>query len=574
MLTRRDFLKGMAAGGTLVAATGVLSACGSSDSGSSETTAASSSETAEAAAEETTAAFNVGDSSVQEGKTVTTEQVDNITIVLPQASFDCGPFASGRVTAMIQYMLYQTLMTAPVPGTALEDLLPRMAVSCTEVGDGVYEIELHDGMYDSQGNPITADDIVFSLEYGQSIGSFTCLTSYLDSAVADDDTHVTLTLKNEVLGAIVQILDYPHIISQSWFEGASEEERSNNPATTGPYYVEDVVSGSSFQLTALDNFWMPESDRSYVDQQTAATMHFTVISEMAMVAIALENGEVDMAEIDGTISDYFLDDDGKALPGYSLLTYAVNKFNCLEFNCSEYSPLQDQNLRLAVAYALDNEQLMIAADVPLGMGTVCHDFGNDAGAGYNPEWDNEPYFDRDLDKAKEYLAASNYPDGVDLHLLFAISTAANLPIAIQAELGEIGINVIIDSVEQATYNSMELDPTEWDMRTRLNEITDYLTSGWAARFDEDVWGADGTCNWVHDETLQTLLHEAMTTQDPDAIDAFHYYFMEQCYSVGLYTSNKCYIGQEDILTIGGTYQCAPVFNNIEYTTDYVSCIHK
>ncbi|MCC8101619.1 MAG: ABC transporter substrate-binding protein [Clostridiales bacterium] len=547
MLTRKQFLKGMAA-------TTAMGALGIGAEVSSITALAES------------------DVTVPDGKTITTDQVANLKIVLPQASFDLGPFGSGRVTAMVQYMLYQTLMTCPVPGTALEDMLPRMAKSCTMTEDGVYEIELYENIYDSQGNPITASDIVFSLEYGQSIGSFTCLTSYLDSAVAEDDTHLTINVKNEVMGAIEQLLDYPHIISQTWFEAATEEERSNNPATTGPYYVDSVVSGSSFVLKANEDFWQAEEDRIYVDNQNVATMEFTVISEMAMVAVALENGEVDLAEIDGTISEYFVNDDGTAMDGYSLITYMVNKFNCLEFNCSEDSPLNNQNLRLAIAYALDNEQLMLAADVALGMGTPCHDYGNAAGAGYNSAWDDEDYYDRDLDKAKEYFAASGYEEGLQLHLLFAISTAQNLSVAIQAELAEIGIDVIIDAVEQATYESMETDSTQWDMRTRLSSMTDYLTSGWAARFDEDVWGEDGTANWVHDDELQDLLHEAMQTQTAEAIDAFHYYLMEKCYSIGLYTANKCYIGQGDILSVGGIYQCNPVFNDCDFTTDYVSCI--
>lgn len=550
----------------------VLAGCGSSGSSTGTTTAA---ETTTAAPQETTAEIEAGASSVSDDVTATEEQVENVVIVLPQASFDLAPFSSGRITSMVWYTLYSSLMCSPYLGAPLDELENRMAKTVTKVSDTEYDVELFDYIKDSQGNDITAEDVVYSFEYASSIGAYPCLGSYLESISAIDDYNVKIVLKAPTIGAIEQLLDQVTVVDKGWHENASAEERSQNPATTGTYTVESVVSGSNFVLLAKDDYWQKDEQYiSKIDHQTAKRLTYTAITEMAMVSVALENNEVDMAEIDGTISSNFVDENGNAKEGYNFFTYEVPRFNVLEYNCSPDSPFNDIYLRQACSYALDSNAIMEAAGVALGMGTVCHDYGNAAGGGYNTEWDSEDYYDYNLEKAKELMAQSQYADGVDVYLLFAISTAPNVAIVIQAQLAEIGVNVVIDSVEQALYDTMVLDSTQWDMATRLPSMSDFLTSGWASRFDENVFPESRTGNFVDDDKLQELLKEACDTQDPEAIEAFHDYLKEQCYAIGLYTANKCFITQEGVLSNGGTYAGNSIFNGVAYSTDYVSAANQ
>lgn len=551
----------------------MLAGCGAS--GTSASTGTSTAQADAGSVHQTSAAVEAGTSSVSQNAEATSEQVDNLVIVLPQASFDLAPFSSGRITAMEWYTLYESLMCSPYLGAPLEEMENRMAKNVTKVSDTVYDVELFDYIKDSKGNEITAEDVIYSFEYAASTGAYPCLGSYLDTITAIDDYNVEITLKTPTIGAIEQLLDQVPIVDSDWHSNASAEERSQNPATTGTYEVESVVSGSNFVLVAKDDFW--QTDEKYIskiDHQTSKRLTYTAITEMAMVSVALENGEVDMAEIDGTIANNFVDSNGNALDGYNFFTYQVPRFNVLEYNCSEDSPFNDIYLRQACSYALDSNMIMEAAGVALGMGTVCHDYGNATGGGYNTEWDTEDYYDYNLEKAKELMAKSKYADGVDVHLLFAISTAPNVAIVIQAQLAEIGVNVIIDSVEQALYDTMILDSTQWDLATRLPSISDYLTSGWASRFDENVFPESRTGNFVDDDKLQKLLKDAMDTQSPEAIEAFHDYLKEQCYAIGLYTANKCFIGQEGVLSNGGTYSGNSIFNGVEFASDYVSAADK
>lgn len=90
------------------------------------------------------------------------------------------------------------------------------------------------------------------------------------------------------------------------------------------------------------------------------------------------------------------------------LTYDV------EYNMSDSSVFKDDdNLRLALAYAIDKDGINVG--VFNGNGTAVKDFANATYPDYNSEWDSEDYYDYDVDKAKEYLEQSNY-DGSTLRL--------------------------------------------------------------------------------------------------------------------------------------------------------------
>ena len=93
-------------------------------------------------------------------------------------------------------------------------------------------------------------------------------------------------------------------------------------------------------------------------------------------------------------------------------------------NCHEGSVFHDnQNLRLAVLHAIDFDQVRIAASGDFGFQgsdiapAICGD--------YNKEWDNEPYYEYNVDTAKEYLQKAGYtPGNTGLKIHFMCKTMA------------------------------------------------------------------------------------------------------------------------------------------------------
>ena len=66
--------------------------------------------------------------------------------------------------------------------------------------------------------------------------------------------------------------------------------------------------------------------------------------------------------------------------------------------------------------------------------------------------DEAKQYEYNLEKAKEYLAKSAYPDGADVKLLYYTKNAnKNVALSVQSSLAEIGVNVTLDEVPAGDY---------------------------------------------------------------------------------------------------------------------------
>ena len=161
--------------------------------------------------------------------------------------------------------------------------------------------------------------------------------------------------------------DRLYIINQEWWENATDAEKQENPATTGPYTVKEFISGSGATIVANDNFW--QTDEEYLKNLLPAYRNvkeitYTAITEASMRVIALENNEVDGANISATDLDTFFDyETMQPKDGWIVdiapTTYAHYLFPNMDAENSVVGA--NLELRKAIFYALDSEQIMIAS---------------------------------------------------------------------------------------------------------------------------------------------------------------------------------------------------------------------
>src|SRR4030095_16038021 len=72
------------------------------------------------------------------------------------------PEAAGTVTPFMIYYALHDALVKPMPGNIMA---PSLAESWTESPDGlVYEFQLRQGVRFHNGDPLTAEDVVFSFE--------------------------------------------------------------------------------------------------------------------------------------------------------------------------------------------------------------------------------------------------------------------------------------------------------------------------------------------------------------------------------------------------------------------------
>lgn len=106
---------------------------------------------------------------------------------------------------------------------------------------------------------------------------------------------------------------------------------------------------------------------------------------------------------------------------------------------------KDDNLRLAIAYALDiNEANTFSQN---GLATRAYTMWGASQYGYFDDFGDKK-LEHNLDKAKEYMAKSNHPEGVDFKL-YVTNNYEPMAQLLQGQLKKIGVNVIVKTTDKA-----------------------------------------------------------------------------------------------------------------------------
>ena len=191
--------------------------------------------------------------------------------------------------------------------------------------------------------------------------------------------------------------------------------------------------------------------------------------------MALESGDVDFiysvasSDIERLQNDEAVDvEEIVSVENFFLFLNAVN------------GDFTDPNLRLAVAYAINREDIINGA--LNGYGTPSYSC---VSMGYAESVDTNAY-SYDLDKAKEYLAAwGGDPASVKLQVICSNDTKTAIATIMQAELAELGINLEIESTDSATYQAAMATDT---LSAAIVSWSPANAATYVSRFDSDRRG--------------------------------------------------------------------------------------
>lgn len=504
--------------------------------------------------------------------TATSTQVSKIRAALSNNSFDIAPFAgpSGARDWFVNNM-YCTLFCQPYFGAGMDELQPWLAESVTKVDDLTYTIKLRENAVDSKGNAITAEDVVFSYDMMYTNSQISQIGTDMESLTPNGDYELTMKLKKSGVGTIETLLSFYRmsIVDKGWYESASDEEKSNDPATTGAYKVQSYVPGSSLVLEAVDNYWMTAEDGCSAALQNVKVIEYTVITEVAMRSIALENKEIDVTQINASELGRFYENGAK--DGWNVLINGGNMFTVMLLNMDTNSGsvlADDINLRKAVLTAVSSEDYMYAAGNNETSSKVCATMGTDAFGGYNPDWEAD-YWAADIAKAQEYYNASGKKSGeVTVRLLSRTTTGDGVHAVLMAALEAAGFKVDLLAVDQALFNTYKNDSAQWDICLDSKGTGGHIAQAWDEMFNPAGYTNGSVC-FTHDDTLTAKL-EAATSGDQDAVNAFHEYLKEIACCKGLVYTMKFTVAQDGILQLTPSACFNPRINAYVFADDYKS----
>jgi peptide/nickel transport system substrate-binding protein len=230
-------------------------------------------------------------------------------------------------------------------------------------------------------------------------------------------------------------------------------------AGTGPFQFVEWVPDDHVLLKRNESYWSA-SGGPYLDQ-----IRYRPIPDDTVKLQSLQNNEID-------VLDYLAPRNvSTAKSDSNLVVIDVPSLAAFWFTLNTTKPpFNDKNLRLALTSALDVDA--IVKGVYLGIGVPANGPISPASWAYD---DTIKPIQRDLDKAKQYLAAAGQPNGFSFNF-----EVINVPLGIQegevvkAQLAEAGI----------TCNVMQIDGAR-QLADGNNKTYDMTSYDWSGRPDPD-----------------------------------------------------------------------------------------
>ncbi|NTV89560.1 MAG: ABC transporter substrate-binding protein [Clostridiales bacterium] len=407
------------------------------------------------------------------------------------------------------YNIYEALFDMADDGSG--QLVPCLAEGYEVVNPTTWKVTLHKDIKDWDGNNITTKDVKYSFDYLIKSGNAIRFDMFDSIEIVDD---YTFNFHWKMEPPSVHDLEFPLSRALIFSQTAYEKNGSfaKTPVGTGCYTVKELVTGSKLVLEANDNYWgLPYIDKmAGRHKANVQTLEFDVVSEASTAVVGLETDKLNVCGyVPLSMQEEFAT--GKYADKYTVEKIVQGDWWFLAPNCETL----DQNLRLAIFYAIDNSSVAKAMG---GSYVPMTTFGNSAYRDYDPSLENpDSYISKyDVEKAKEYLAKSSYK-GQTITMVTDTSEAGKTATQmIQTLLLQIGIKSEIMPMTQDNYTSVTTHGSggKWDIIVKTIGGPSIVGS-WHLLFDNEVQNGF-TTSFVKDDKLQELYKAASADATHDA----------------------------------------------------------
>jgi peptide/nickel transport system substrate-binding protein len=335
---------------------------------------------------------------------------------------------------MLMYALHDA-MVKPMPD---HPLAPSLAESWTVSRDGLaYEFVLRKGAKFHNGDPVTAEDVKFSLERYRG-ASYKTLKDRVAAVDTPDPSRVRIRLKQpwpDFMTFYSTATGAGWIVPKKYVEKVGAEGYKKMPVGAGPYRFVSFTPGVELTLEAFDHYW----------RKTPSVRHlvFKVIPDESTRLAALKRGEVDVVySVRGELAEEL-----QRTPGLTLkpaVIQAPQWVNLLD-QWDPKSPWHDRRVRLAANYAIDRKAINQA--ITLGHSALTFSIIPNT---FEFFW-QPPAYPYDPARAKQLLAEAGYPNGFDAGEYYCDISYANVQEAILNYLRNVGIRAKLRPVERAAF---------------------------------------------------------------------------------------------------------------------------
>ncbi len=357
--------------------------------------------------------------------------------------------ASDYADSILMFNVYDTLVLPRQGGPGHG---PHLAESWE--GEGTtYTFTLRSDVRFQSGNPLTAEDVVFSFDRMTTLGQgLSFLFGDVEGAEALDTHLVRFTLSQPYAPFISSLVRLPIVDKQLVMTNLGDGEGdmkdwgqaylSANGAGTGAYMVKSHNPLEETVMVRNPNYFLGIGDKA------PDTVRLRYGLEAATVRTLIAQGEHDIS------SQWLPPEVMRALAedGNQLLSEGGTGSFYYKLNTTK-PPLDDVNCRLALTNAFDYGSVLkiIAISDDVAGGTEATGAITAGMFGANPS--DQP-LKRDLDAARAHLAECRYDPAeftIDITWIAEVPLEERLALLLQANLAEIGVTSTVTKVPWALF---------------------------------------------------------------------------------------------------------------------------
>lgn len=344
---------------------------------------------------------------------------------------------------VLLYNVYETLVKLDGEG----NIKPLLAEEYTRsVDDLVYTFQLDDAAKFADGTPVTADAVVTSFRRildGDATAQIAEKFAPVESVEAAGPGTVEINLSQPSNRFLFDLTTPAGMVFNP--EGMDTLETAS--AGSGPYTLGEWTQGSKVELLRNQNYWgtPPRFD----------VVNFRYYADPNAMNTAMLSGQLDIISnltVPQSISQ-FSDEDR-----YRVLEGTTDGEIVLGFNHTNEA-LAKPEVRQAINHALDKQAIVDSAWA--GRGMLLGSMASPNDPWYEDLSGRWPY---DPEAARTLLAEAGYESDLTLRLrvpTLAYATAAARTIT--AQLGEVGINVVVEELDFSRWLDLVYTQHDYDM---------------------------------------------------------------------------------------------------------------
>lgn len=353
--------------------------------------------------------------------------------------------------------IYDCLVSVEVKDDGSSEVVPALAESWEISDDALtYTFHLRQDVTFHNGDPLKASDVAYSFHrqlstegavntdfLTQIAGANELIeggADKLEGFETIDDYTFKITLTEPYAGFLA-CLSTPgcSIYSEKATEAAGDQFGLDPSLTvgTGPFKFAEWIINDQMVLVRNEEYWKGASELPGVV--------IKVVPDTETQRMMFENGQLDIVDLDylpDAVDDFTSRYPDQIISGPRLGTTYFTMNQNME-------PFQDVKVRKAVQMAIDRQSVLDA--MYGGRGQLENGIFPHGLYGFN---ENLPEIQYDPEAAKALLAEAGYANGFDMEIAAdsSASDAVNQALEIiQAQLGEIGINAEIKTMDESTW---------------------------------------------------------------------------------------------------------------------------